>query len=285
MQIGVHVLVHDAAIDLGALGAVVENAGFESLWFPEHTHSPVDGVTAREREGGRLRGTLLDPLIAATAVAARTSRLRVGTAVCLVMQHDPITLAKTVASVDAVASGRFLFGVGGGWHTGEMANHGTRPALRWRILRERMLAMRRIWTDQPAEYHGRFVDFAPLWSGPPGVHRRHPPVLVGGDGPGTLACVVEYGDGWFPHARPGPAYLAARIGELQRLAAAAGRGPLPVSVFGVPVDAEQIARFAQIGVERCVLTLPAGTQATLHSEIERYARIVAPFLGSSTHDV
>lgn len=281
MFVGIHVLVRDSSSDFGALGHAVEDAGFESLWFPEHTHSPVGGTTEREKMGGQLRGGLFDPFIAATAVAATTRRLRVGTAVCLVMQHDPIVLAKTVASVDAASSGRFLFGVGGGWHTGEMRNHGTKPALRWKILRERLLAMRRIWTEQPASYHGEFVNFDPLWSGPTVSQQQHPPVLIGGDGPRTLERVVEYGDGWFPNARSGPQRLAERMMQLQRLAAAAGRGPLPVSLFDVAADADQLAAFQQLGVECCVLTLPEAKLPALLDKIGRAATIAAPFISRS----
>jgi probable F420-dependent oxidoreductase len=188
-----------------------------------------------------------------------------------VIQRDPITLAKEVASVDFLSGGRFLFGIGGGWNAEEMENHGTRPSVRWKILRERILAMKQIWTSDEAEYHGQFVNFDPIWSWPKPAQRPHPPVLVGGDGPRTLERVVEYGDGWMPIGGRGGAGLAARIQELQRMAKAAGRGPIPVSIFGVPPSKEAIEAFAAMGVERVLFGLRPEPAEKAIPALKRYA--------------
>jgi len=197
---------------------------------------------------------LLDPFVALGAVAAVTERLRLGTGVCLVPQHHPITLAKQVATLDLLSGGRALFGVGAGWGREEMGNHGTDPALRWRLMRERVLAMKRIWTEDEPEFQGELVRFGPIWQWPKPVQKPHPPVLVGGEGPRVLERVVDYGDEWMPNDHP---ELEERIGELQRLAAARGRGPIPVTVFDAPTDPALIQRYAAAGVTRCVFTIPS----------------------------
>ncbi|HET9772410.1 MAG TPA: TIGR03619 family F420-dependent LLM class oxidoreductase, partial [Acidimicrobiia bacterium] len=179
MRIGITMFPTSYAIRVTDLGRAVEERGFESLFVPEHTHIP----TSRRSDwpgGGPLpeeyRHTL-DPFAALAAVAAVTERIRLGTGICLVVERDPITTAKEVATLDLLSGGRFEFGVGGGWNLEEMANHGTDPATRFALLRERLLAMREIWTNDEAEFHGRFVDFEPLWQWPKPVQRPHPPVL------------------------------------------------------------------------------------------------------------
>ncbi len=188
MKFGLQMFPTDYAIPVTELGKAAEDLGFESLFFPEHTHIP----TSRKTEwpgGGPLPmeySHTLDPFVAMAATAAVTKTLKVGTGICLVMQRDPITLAKEVASVDFLSGGRVLFGIGGGWNEDEMENHGTKPSLRWKILRERILAMKEIWTKDEAEYHGQFVNFDPIWSWPKPAQKPHPPILIGGAGPRTL---------------------------------------------------------------------------------------------------
>ena len=273
MKFGVQMFPTDYAIPVTELARACEDLGFESLFFPEHTHIPTSRRTPWP--GGaplpQEYSHTLDPFVACGAAAAVTSTLRVGTGICLVIQRDPITLAKEVASVDFLSGGRFLFGIGGGWNAEEMENHGTRPAVRWKILRERILAMKQIWTSDEAEYHGQFVNFDPIWSWPKPAQRPHPPVLVGGDGPRTLERVVEYGDGWMPIGGRGGAGLAARIQELQRMAKAAGRGPIPVSIFGVPPSKEAIEAFAAMGVERVLFGLRPEPAEKAIPALKRYA--------------
>ena len=214
---------------------------------------------------------MVDPFVALGAVAAVTTTLKLGTAICLVIQRDPIQLAKEVASVDYLSGGRMLFGVGGGWNKEEMEDHGTKPARRWKIMRERVLAMKEIWTRDEAAYHGQFVDFYPVWSWPKPVQKPHPPILVGGDGPHTLERVVEYGDEWMPIPGRGATRLEDRIAELQRLAKAAGRGPIPVTVFGCQPDPKAVEAFAAMGVDRCLFWLPPAPAASCLPVLKRAA--------------
>jgi len=168
MKFGIQMFPIDYAIPVTELGRAAEDLGFESLFFPEHTHiptsrrTPYPGGTELPLEYSHT----LDPFVAMAAVAAVTKTLKVGTGICLVMQRDPIVLAKEVASVDHLSGGRVLFGIGGGWNEDEMENHGTKPSERWKILRERIFAMKEIWTKDEAEYHGKYVNFDPIWSWP-----------------------------------------------------------------------------------------------------------------------
>jgi probable F420-dependent oxidoreductase len=197
MDIGIAVYSNCDGLTPPELGRAVEERGFESLFWTEHTHIPVH---SRSSSGGSTRGyaETIDPFVALAAVAAVTTTLTLGTAVCLVAQRDPIITAKEVASLDQLSGGRFQFGVGAGWNRMEMANHGTDPRTRMAVLADRVRAMRKIWTAEEAEYHGEFVDFGPIWSWPKPAQQPHPPVLVGGNGPGTEDRVLDFGDGWLP---------------------------------------------------------------------------------------
>jgi probable F420-dependent oxidoreductase len=277
MKFGAVMFPTDYSIGPAELARALEERGFESLFFPEHTHIPVSrrtpwpGGTELPREYSHI----IDPFVALTAAAAATVRLRVGTGVCLVVERDPITLAKEVSSLDFVSGGRFLFGIGAGWNIEEMEDHGTDPARRWKLLRERVQAMKAIWTQDEAEYHGEFVDFDPVWSWPKPVQRPHPPVIVGGGGPRTLKRVVEYGDGWMPIPARGGRPLSEAIVELNSLAAAAGRGPIPVTVYGAPMRPEVLAHYAETGVERCVFWLPAASAEETLPLLDRAAELAA----------
>ena len=259
MKFGVTMFPTDYSISAIELARACEDLGFESLFFPEHTHIPSSRTTPYPA-GGELPkeySHLLDPFVACTAALAVTSTLKVGTGICLVIERDPITMAKEVASADFVSGGRFLFGIGGGWNIEEMENHGTDSKARWKILRERVLAMKQIWTEDVASYHGKHVDFEGIWSWPKPVQKPHPPIMVGGDGPHTLARVVEYGDEWIPIGGfRTPESLGHRIDELQRLAKEAGRARIPVTTFGAPMRKEIIEAYEGIGVGRSVFFMP-----------------------------
>lgn len=251
------------------LGRAVEERGFDALFLTEHTHIP----TSRESPwpGGPELPTryshTYDPFVALAAVAATTGRIALGTGVSLVAQHDPIVLAKTVASLDRIAGGRFELGIGPGWNVEEMAHHGVDPARRTARMLEHVEAMRAIWTADEAEYHGRFVDFSPIWSWPKPT--RVPPVLIGGGGPTVLDRVLSHGDGWIPLRVPvsGLDAFAARVAELRDRAADTGRGPLPVTVYGASPRPEALESYAAAGVDRVLFELadhgPDGTAATL----------------------
>src|SRR5881628_1791766 len=198
MYCGVQMFATDEAIRVDDLARAAEERGFESLWLPEHTHIPVSrrspwpGGPTLPREYWRTH----DLFVALATAAAVTTRLRVASGICLLVERDPIITAKEVASLDHLSGGRVLFGIGGGWNAEEMEDHGTDFKQRWRVLRERVLAMKRIWTEDEAAFEGDFVRFEPLWSWPKPVQKPHPPILLGGHGPRALARVVDYCDGW-----------------------------------------------------------------------------------------
>lgn len=279
MKFGISMFPTDYAIPVTELAKVCEDLGFESLFFPEHTHiptsrkSPWPGGAELPREYSHT----LDPFVAMAAAAAVTKELKVGPGVCLVIEHDPITLAKEVASVDHLSGGRVLFGIGGGWNLEEMENHGTKPSLRWKILRERVLAMKEIWAKDEAEFHGEFVNFDPIWSWPKPVQKPHPPILVGGDGPRTLDRVLEYGDGWMPIYGRNQAEFARKVADLRERGKAAGRGHIEVSVFGMMPKPEAIEEVQRDGADRVVLFIPPVPEEDAIPRLKRHAELKASF--------
>ena len=280
MKFGVSMFPTDYGIDVTRFGRAVEERGFESLFFPEHTHIPVSrqspwpgGATLSDH----YRHTL-DPFAALGAVAAVTERIRLGTGICLVVQRDPITLAKEVATVDLLSDGRLLFGVGGGWNREEMVHHGTDPARRFEVMRERILAMEAIWASDVAEFHGEFVDFEPIWQWPKPVQQPRPPVLIAGNGTRTIDRVLEFGDGWLPMPNRGPLSLAEGMAQLRQRADAAGRAVPPVTVFGIEPDPAAIEGYMAAGVERCLVRIGSGSEGEVLTELDERAKLVAQFL-------
>src|SRR5436190_16098252 len=250
MKFGIAVFPTDYAADPSTIARLVEQRGFDSLFFPEHTHIPVSRRTPYPGGGElpRAYSHTLDPFVALTAAATATERLLVATGICLVVERDPITTAKEVASLDQVSGGRFLFGVGAGWNAEEMQNHGTDPHRRFSLMRERIEAMKAIWTQDEAAYHGRHVDFDPIWSWPKPVQKPHPPVLVGGNGEKVLDRVLAFGDGWMPNRiKPQDEQFVQRLDELRRRAEEAGR-EIPVTIYGGTRDPQTIERWAAGGV-------------------------------------
>ncbi|MEK6277987.1 MAG: LLM class F420-dependent oxidoreductase [Actinomycetota bacterium] len=262
------------------LGRLAEEHGFESLFFPEHTHIPASRETPYPAGGELPReySHLLDPFVALTAAAAATERLRVGTGLCLIIERDPITTAKEVATLDLVSGGRLLFGVGAGWNLEEMRNHGTDPDRRFGLMRERVEAMKAIWTEEEASYSGRYVSFERIWSWPKPVQQPHPPVLVGGNGKTVYRRVIEFGDAWIPNYLGDVEKLAGRIETLQRHAAEAGRDPIPVTIYGVPRDPAAFERWRDAGATRCLFYLPAAERDEVEERIERCAEAVSSFV-------
>lgn len=278
MKFGIAIFPTDYAISMTELAPLLEERGFESLWVAEHTHIPAEKPHPRDRFGGELPKHYwhtLDPFVALTAAALATKTLKVGTGVCLLIERDPIVSAKSVASVDHISGGRFLFGIGGGWNRAEMANHGTRYETRWSLLRERVEAMKAIWTMDEAEYHGRMVDFGPILSWPKPVQKPHPPVILGGNGPNTLKRVVRYADGWMPNRGD----IVGRVPELQRMAKDAGRGPIPVTAYGSEGGgAAEIERFRDAGIERVIYYLPADGRDPALRKLEERTELTRPFM-------
>jgi probable F420-dependent oxidoreductase len=276
MKFGIAIFPTDYAISMAELGPAVEERGFESLWVAEHSHIPVSRDTPFPGGGElpRQYWHALDPFVALTAAAAVTRTLRVGTGVCLVIERDTIHTAKSVASLDHVSGGRFLFGIGGGWNREEMTNHGTRYETRWRLLREQVEAMKAIWTEEESEYHGELVSIDRMRCWPKPVQQPHPPILLGGNGPNTLKRVVRYADGWVPNRGD----WLDRIPELRRMAEEAGRGPIPVSAYGSGRGgAAEIERVADAGVERLIWYVPADGRDAALARLEELAELIQPY--------
>ncbi len=278
MKFGVSMFPTDYAISPAELAKAAEERGFESLFFPEHTHIPASRLSPWP--GGddlpKQYWHALDPFVAIAAAATVTEKIKLGPGICLVIERDPITLAKEVASVDHVSGGRVLFGIGGGWNREEMENHGTDFKRRWKVLRERIEAMKAIWETDEATYHGEFVNFEGIWSWPKPVQKPHPPILVGGDGERTLQRVVRYGDEWMPLGRSIPSF-AGRIKELQELAAAAGRDPIPVSMFGTPPDSGRVEQFIEDGASRIVFPVNAAGRDEVLPKLDELAEIAGKY--------
>jgi probable F420-dependent oxidoreductase len=277
MDLGLVTFATDYSMPVAHLAVAAEDRGFESLFLTEHTHIPASRLTpyAGGADLPRQYWHTLDPFVAFGMIAAVTRRLRFGTGICLITERDPILTAKEVATIDYLSGGRFEFGVGAGWNAEEMRNHGTDPARRWAITRERVAAMRRIWADDEAEFHGTFVDFDPVWSWPKPTREQGPPVLVGGAGPRAFDRVLDYGDGWFPIYHEIRTDFASRIADLRARAAAAGRGAPPVTVFGVPPRPERISELAAAGVTRALLLVPSAGEDETVALLDRFADLLA----------
>jgi probable F420-dependent oxidoreductase len=277
MLFGVSIFATDYAMRPADLARALEERGFESLWLPEHTHipasrrSPWPGGQDLPKEYWHT----YDPFIALTAAAMATTRLRIATGICLIIERDPIITAKEVASLDQLSGGRFLFGIGGGWNAEEMANHSTEFKKRWRVLRERVLAMKEIWTQEEAEFHGEFVNFDKLWSHPKPAQKPHPPILMGGDGPTTFDRVIEFCNGWIPIGTRAFS-LPDKIATLRQRAEAAGRDPqhISVSIFGATPDRGTVDELEKAAVERVIFGLPSADKKTLLPLLDKYAALI-----------
>ncbi|HEY2602493.1 MAG TPA: LLM class F420-dependent oxidoreductase, partial [Thermoleophilaceae bacterium] len=251
-----------------------EERGYESVFFPEHTHIPASRESPYPG-GGDLPDNYWhthDLFVALTAAAVATERIKIGSGICLVTERDPIVTAKEVASVDQLSGGRLIFGVGAGWNLEELRNHGTDPATRFRLMRERVEAMKAIWTEQEAEYHGELVGFDPIWSWPKPLQTPHPPVMIGGMGKRVVERVLAYGDGWFP--QPGRAphdEFMARLEELRRAAEETGRELPHMTAFGAKPDPALIADYAAAGVTRTVFWLPSVRESELSGSLDSIA--------------
>jgi probable F420-dependent oxidoreductase len=269
---------HDA-VGPGEVARLVEDRGHRWLMYAEHTHIPA----ARETPWGGREGApplpakyakTYDLFVAMATSLAATSALRVGSGICLVTQRDPIITAKEVASLDHLSGGRFEFGVGAGWNREEMADHGTDPRTRMRLMRERILAMKEIWTQHEASFHGEFVHFDRIWCDPKPLQRPHPPILVGGDGPTVFDRVLEYGDAWMPNHRGG---ILERIAELRERA---GRD-VPVVVMGPPTEAAVLEAYAEAGVERVLFWLPSARRSLIERRLDEVEAVMAELAGEA----
>jgi len=276
MHYGLMMFATDYALRPDELARAAEERGFESLWLPEHTHipasrrSPWPGGPELPKEYWHT----YDPFVALSMAAAATTKLKIATGICLIIERDTITTAKEVASLDHLSNGRFIFGIGGGWNAEEMEHHGTVFKTRWKKMREQIAAMKAIWTEEEAEFHGDFVNFDKLWSWPKPVQKPHPPILLGGHSPQMLQRVVDFCDGWMPIGARAQQF-ESDLEDLRRRAEAKGRDPKTVSVtiFGAPADEARIRRYQELGVERVAFGLPSADRDTVMRLIDRYAEV------------
>ena len=278
MRVGVFYFPTDYGIDIRELARAAEERGFESLFLPEHTHIPTSRRTPYPG-GGELPKAYShthDPFVALSFAAAVTTKILLGTGICLIPQRDPIVTAKCVASLDQLSKGRFLFGIGGGWNVDEMENHGARYETRFKLMRERILAMKALWTQDEAAFHGEMVNFDPVWSYPKPAQRPHPPILLGGDSDHTLKRVVEFCDGWLPIGRPGFKAKEA-VARLRQAASVAKRdfSTLSISVFGAPADQAVLAEYREVGIQRALLAIPDLTRDEILGVLDKYAPLAA----------
>lgn len=277
MHIGVFIFATDYSIDIRELARALEDRGFESLFLPEHTHIPVSRKTPWPggAELPKEYSHTFDPFVALSFAASATTRLKLGTGICLVPQRDPIVTAKSVASLDRLSEGRFIFGMGGGWNVDEMENHGVQHKTRFKMLREHVLAMKALWTEDEASFHGEFVNFDPAWSNPKPVQKPHPPVILGGETQHTLRRVVEFCDGWFPRAGPGFEPMEG-MSRLRQAAAEAERDmkTLSVTVFRAPADKEGLETMADAGIKRGLLQLPSAGRDEVLRLLDQYAPLL-----------
>jgi probable F420-dependent oxidoreductase len=275
MHYGLTIFPTDYSIHPADLARAAEERGFESLWVAEHSHIPVSRKTPWPggAELPKMYYDVVDPFVALSMAAAATTKLKVATGICLVIQRDPIQTAKEVASLDLLSGGRFLFGVGGGWNVEEMANHGTRFETRFRLLRERIEAMKAIWTEKKAAYHGELVSFEPIFAWPKPVQKPHPPIHVGGAFPGGLRRALRYGDGWIPIAGRGDDDVSKHMKVLPEEAAKLGRSldRFEVSIYGAPSDGEKLSALRDAGVARVLFFLPPVARDDARRMLDTYA--------------
>lgn len=281
MNHGVAIFFTDYSIGPLEMATALEERGFESLWAPEHSHIPLTRKSPYP-QGGELPKKyfdVMDPFVTLSAAAAATKKLKVATGICLVVQRDPIQTAKSVASLDQISRGRFLFGVGAGWNEDEMANHGTTDFKgRFKLMEERVQAMREIWTQPKAQFDGTYVRFGPMMSWPKPVQNPLP-VIVGGRYPHGARRAVAFGDGWMPHAmRPeyGGGDILAHLPAFREMATGAGRDPatIPITTFGTPADTDTLQRYRDAGIDRVVFSIASEDRDKTLATLDKLAAAV-----------
>ena len=286
MRLGVVIFPTDTTIQPVELAREAEARGFDSLWFPEHSHIPA---SRRTPWGGREGAPPLpeeywrthDQFVGLAAAAAVTTNLELGSGICLAAQRDPLWLAKEVASLDALSGGRFIFGIGYGWNLEEMEDHGVPTGRRRAVVREKVLAMKELWANDEASFSGTYVNFEPSWAWPKPTQRPHPPILIGAAPTElTFRHVVEYADGWMPIEGRWP--ITEKLVELRKAAEVAGRDPesLIFGVFGIKPEIPHIEAQMDAGVSIAALTLPAAPRDKVLSLLDRYAPLVDRFHAS-----
>ncbi|UYN95594.1 MAG: LLM class F420-dependent oxidoreductase [Enhydrobacter sp.] len=280
MKLGVAMFFTDYSMTPQELAIAAEERGFDSLWSPEHSHIPLSRKSPFP-SGGELPKKYydaMDPFVALMAAAAVTKSIKVGTGVCLIVQRDPIQTAKLVASIDQLSGGRFLFGVGNGWNRDEMENHGTVFETRHKLARERIEAMKAIWTKSKPEYHGELVNFDSMMTWPKPLQKPYPPILVGGAFPYGARRAIRYGDGWMPHrARPKYPNVREFLPEFRKMAQEAGRDPstMPVTIWGAKEDEDMLKRDCDEGVVRVIVSLDSAKSDIILPALDRWSKLAA----------
>jgi probable F420-dependent oxidoreductase len=271
MRFGIATFVTDEGIRPDVLGRALEERGFTSLFLAEHSHIPAGRETPYPggEELPRRYYRTLDPFVALTAAAAVTSRLVLGTGIALLPQRDVIHTANEVASLDVVSDGRFAFGVGVGWNREEMRNHGTDPATRGALMDEQLAALKEIWTNEQAEFHGEHVDFDPIYLWPKPVQKPHPPIYLGGESPAALRRLAAYGDAWLPRAHTPP----EEIERVRKWLADQGRDHVPFTVFAAGTDDAQLDGYIEAGVDEITLTLDTLPEAETLRALDELAAV------------
>ena len=276
MQIGISTFVNDDTIDTVSLARAIEERGFDSLAIAEHTHIPASRESAYPM-GGELPSIYyrtLDPFVTLAAAAAVTSKIELVTGIALLIQRDPIVTAKEAASIDLISGGRFVFGVGAGWNIEELRHHGTDPKTRGALLDERIEAIKELWTTEPAEYHGTYVDFDSSFLRPKPVRKPHPPIFIGGDSNATVKRVIRHDAGWIANPLP-VERLSRRIDEMRD-----GAGhDVPLAQFGTPVDRDYWAAAEELGFGQIALLLPTKPRDESLRLLDEYADQVAKYRG------
>jgi probable F420-dependent oxidoreductase len=276
VRFGITMFVTDQSMRPVELARAAEERGLSSLYVPEHTHIPTSRRTPPPTGDAELREEYkrtLDPFVALAMAAAATERLVVGTGICLVAQRDPIVTAKEVATLDSLSGGRFVFGIGFGWNADELEHHGVEMKRRRDVVRERVLTMKSLWTDEVASFDGEYVQLGPSWAWPKPA-RGAPPILIGGaPGPKLFAHIAEYADGWIPI---GGAGVRSALPELRRAYETAGRDPdhLRVVPFGTVPDAGKLEYYESIGIDEVVLRVPSAGADRVLPMLDRYAALV-----------
>lgn len=277
MKFGVMMFPTDYSIAPAALGKAAEERGFESIWLPEHSHIPASRRSPWPggAELPKMYYDVMDPFVALATVASVTSRIRLCTGICLIIQRDVIQLAKEVATLDQLSGGRVTLGIGAGWNAEEMEDHGTPFNRRFAVMREKVEALKAIWTEAKAEYHGEFVDFDAMMTWPKPVQQPHPPILVGGGFPGGAKRAVAYGDGWMPIDGRGWD-ITETLSQYRQMAAGAGREPddLPPTIFAASEDPDRIRTYRDVGVERLVFGLPPEKEDTILPKLDELAKLM-----------
>lgn len=274
---GVQLFATDLAIQPAEIAIAVEERGLDSLFFPEHSHIPTSRKTPFPG-GEQLPDEYLrthDPFVALAMAAAVTSRITLGTGVCLIPQRDPIHTAKQCASIDFVSNGRLVLGVGAGWNEEEMENHGANYAHRWKILRENILAMKEIWNNDEAEFHGEFVDFDPIWCWPKPVRKGGPPIWLGAKSTWVYERIAEYCEGWMPIGGPG----RDGIENLHNALTKAGRkaDDITLASFSPPKETEMLERLLNQGFTEMVFALPTGNADIVLPELDSLVKITEAY--------